>query len=916
MKSGILFSLLILLITTPLAVAQQRAPDAAYSFADFIEPDFPFITTTINAGTIGPMYPERNVAVRCMILQLGNAAHACFDMDLLRVAATWTGESISMLSMPQVSYHKAGNKKNGIPEILGTPITATGLYPGWQGATPSFTDPRAEGPNPTEAGRGPISPSEGRWHGVYVHDNHAILSYEIKGTGIAERMTSIVAENQTGIIRSIRIDPHNQPLTVILADFQEFRSHRLKNNRLVIHHESDRELTAVGLTSATKHARITMEDEQYAVLHIPPSDEVSTINVVQWRGMKNKYSAFRKMLSQSVLPLPSFSNGGPARWGAPATTPGILGEPQGAFAVDHISLPIPNQWQRNVRVGGLDFFDDGRAAVSTFEGDVWIVSGIDDQLEKLVWKRFASGLSEPMSLSIVDSEIYVFGREGIVHLRDLNNDGEADYYENFSNLPVQTGESREYPVSLHALPEGEFLIAKNSALNAGPNTNPSIMSGLRAGGPHSGSVLKISADGKQIHPVATGFRSPYTGLHPNGLITSSDQQGNYVPSTPIYLVQQDGYYGVPATAHRTDLPQAMKPITWIPHQVDRSGMEQVWVDSDQMGPLNNSLIHLSYGSAAIYKIYMGAPENLGPEQGSPEQGGVAKIPLSFSDPLMKGKMHPVDGRLYLTGFQVWDSDAASISGFSRVRYTGGSLPFPSSLVAGQAGVVLQFDQKLNTDAATNLANYTLERWNYQRTEAYGSGYFKLDGEPGQESLTIMNAVLSEDQHTILLLVDDMQEVMQMGLRYELIAANGDSLNEVVHFTINELSKLDTDAYGFPAIETIARVVQPSAPLPVQTSMPTIDKGRQIYQQTGCVACHSDDGTTEGRSGPTFKGLYGSQRTFIDGTSARADEAYILESVQNPSARVIAGKEVEMPSYIGILDDDDMASLLLFIKSLD
>lgn len=82
-----------------------------------------------------------------------------------------------------------------------------------------------------------------------------------------------------------------------------------------------------------------------------------------------------------------------------------------------------------------------------------------------------------------------------------------------------------------------------------------------------------------------------------------------------------------------------------------------------------------------------------------------------------------------------------------------------------------------------------------------------------------------------------------------------------------------------------------------------------------MACHSTDGTTEGRSGPTFKGLYGSKRTFVDGTSATATDNYLKESILNPAAKIVAGKEVEMPSFEGVLDDDEIMSLVHYIKSL-
>jgi len=85
-----------------------------------------------------------------------------------------------------------------------------------------------------------------------------------------------------------------------------------------------------------------------------------------------------------------------------------------------------------MRLTALDFFSDGRCAVCTMNGDVWIVSNIDANLERVTWKRFATGLYEPLGLRIVDDTIYVLGRDQITRLHDLNGDGEADFYEDFN----------------------------------------------------------------------------------------------------------------------------------------------------------------------------------------------------------------------------------------------------------------------------------------------------------------------------------------------------------------------------------------------------------------------------------------------------------------------------------------------------
>jgi len=64
-----------------------------------------------------------------------------------------------------------------------------------------------------------------------------------------------------------------------------------------------------------------------------------------------------------------------------------------------------------LRPTAFDFFPDGKsAAVSTWNGDVWIVKGIDDDLKQLTWQRFATGLHEPLGVVVKDGDVFTTGR--------------------------------------------------------------------------------------------------------------------------------------------------------------------------------------------------------------------------------------------------------------------------------------------------------------------------------------------------------------------------------------------------------------------------------------------------------------------------------------------------------------------------
>lgn len=98
------------------------------------------------------------------------------------------------------------------------------------------------------------------------------------------------------------------------------------------------------------------------------------------------------------------------------------------------------------------------------------------------------------------------------------------------------------------------------------------------------------------------------------------------------------------------------------------------------------------------------------------------------------------------------------------------------------------------------------------------------------------------------------------------------------------------------------------------AMPLAEVGELAYTRHGCQGCHTLDGTT--RVGPTFKGLYMSERQFTDGTSTIADEDYLIESILDPQARVNVGYPNNMPAiYQATLSERELLGLVEFIKEL-
>ncbi len=96
-------------------------------------------------------------------------------------------------------------------------------------------------------------------------------------------------------------------------------------------------------------------------------------------------------------------------------------------------------------------------------------------------------------------------------------------------------------------------------------------------------------------------------------------------------------------------------------------------------------------------------------------------------------------------------------------------------------------------------------------------------------------------------------------------------------------------------------------------MTLADKGAQVAQDSGCLSCHSVDGSS--LVGPSWLGLYGSERQLEDGSTVVADEAYVRHSILDPQAQVVAGYPNVMPAAYTGLSDEDIQALVEYIKSL-
>src|SRR5215470_17905221 len=96
------------------------------------------------------------------------------------------------------------------------------------------------------------------------------------------------------------------------------------------------------------------------------------------------------------------------------------------------------------------------------------------------------------------------------------------------------------------------------------------------------------------------------------------------------------------------------------------------------------------------------------------------------------------------------------------------------------------------------------------------------------------------------------------------------------------------------------------------SQPLAVTGQKLFSELGCATCHRSD--TQGR-GPNLVGLFSQPVLLEDGRTVMADENYVRESILQPAAKVVAGFKPIMPTFQGLVSEEQLNALVAYVKSL-
>ncbi len=812
-------------------------------FGSYIEPEAGVFRSAFvfEGGGKGLNRVRRGVLVR-----LSNKRWAAFDPDLLRWAAVWKAPNgaapISLDSMAAISYPDARAKAKTPPKIHGQLEAFWAERPGVAVGSELIEDPRLQkiGPLPLEVGQ---------WSGVVYDETKPSLHYLIGNRKISERVDG---GDEGGFQRTLSIGEGNETISILLAEDLGWSK---ADSSDVFHSESGGVLSIQSATSS--QVEVVNEKGQGVWLRCA-SSEVEA-EVVVSLSQQGKSDVELTPVS-AALPL-----GGSLRVESPVLTD----RSPGWLHLRPLNLPEANPWNRAFRPVDVAFQSNGDAFVATFDGDVWRVRGLDEVEAR--WDRVAMGLYEPMGIAVGNNdEVFVFGKDQITELRDRNGDGIFDAYWCRSDRFIQSLHTRDYAMSLEIEEDGSFLVAKGGIFSEGRSDDLSNEMSS-----HRGTVLRISPDGNQVSVLAEGFRIPYVGRSPSGRVMVSDQQGNFVPSTPIHFVpdnEEVRSFGFAFTEHTGGT--LLEAAIWLPHLANRSAAGFAPFEGKGFPELKGATAHFSWNG----RLFVLPHDRR-------EAAFAWAFATPFDMPLLNGDFHPKTGDLYAIGLGIsgYKVTTPKEMGMVEIRRNKAMHP-PSELRLARHQIEVTLAGALPEGVDPKVIGKQVSVYNVIRTKKYGSGHFLSDGAPGTRSIPVSEVEVLEGRERVVVHLAEplfdysiLEFTMDLGERIDLYATP----RGLTPPTEDEVASIRAAISKDENAPSEGRAVE----------------GEKLFQTLGCVTCHSLTG--EKLNGPVFVGK-----------SLEAE--YVKESILFPTRHVVEGYQPSMPSYQGILSSAQLADLVAYV----
>lgn len=839
----------------------------------FVESEQPFLRSALIVSE-KPMNRVR----RGVILPLGNDLWTCFDPDLLRYAATWKAPAgaapLTMESMAAISYPNAKGKAEAVPILSGEILTASPELPG--AGVRSLPEKDIRAGELIGGGKvGPLPAEAGRFLGLALSGKRVVIDYRVGQRLVREMVRAI----ETGVIeRMIVVLPGSDGISLGVDEAKAVKVTRFQKK--VVLELADGAMPHL-VIEETSDFILSADQERGIQLLIPPGKEESVIRILR--------SAKEIAAMEPLGKLPKFLPAEPPFPGETKVASPAAESAGKPIIARSLTLPDANPWKRAIRPTDIVFLPDGDALLTTLDGDVWRVKDIG--AETATWSRAASGLFEPMSIATgPKGGVFVLGRDQITRLEDTDGDGHFDIYACASDAFLQTLHTRDYATSLEVYDDGSFIMARSGLMDAGKSKYGETAL-------DRGCVLVISPDGLRAVKLADGLRLPFIGMAPGGAIYASDQQGNFIPSTPLHLIAKPAFdYRIPNVpflgyepANFRKIQEPVPPLLWFPYQINRSGASFATLSEKAFPSLGETFVHLSW-SGRIFPV-------VAPEKGMPFSW---KLPLDFDFPILSAATNPKNGLLYATGIGIsgYAPQTAKILGLAEIR-EGAPFVAPVSLNVSPTSIVVDFRKPLPASLSLIAPHPELDLWDIQRTKKYGSGHYRWDGTPGEHSIKTGKLNVSEDRLRITIKVPPIfrSEILRLRLHLRDTSTGHDPYAIEIYARPQSLpvaTKADlAEVAARERKEVIAMVPGDK------------EKGAEHFKNYGCAGCHSLDGTK--LTGPPLNGIASRYKGDLG--------AFLKTSMLDPAAVIADGYEPSMPSFSGVIPIQNMEHIVAYLKSL-
>ena len=195
----------------------------------------------------------------------------------------------------------------------------------------------------------------------------------------------------------------------------------------------------------------------------------------------------------------------------------------------------------------------------------------------------------------------------------------------------------------------------------------------------------------------------------------------------------------------------------------------------------------------------------------------------------------------------------------------------------------------------------LDLWNIQRTNQYGSGHYRLDGTPGQHSIKTGKLTVSEDRLKITIEVPPIfrSEILSLRLHLSDTSTGHDDPYAIEIYARPQSLLLATKA---DLVEVAAREKKEVISMVPRDK----EKGAEHFKSYGCAGCHSLDGAK--LTGPPLNGIASRYKGDL--------AAFLKTPILDPPAVIAQGYEPSMPSFAGVILEQDIAHIVAYLKSLE